>query len=137
MRISDWSSDVCSSDLDLADQLRVKRAGRVVEQDDLGLQHDGAGDTDALLLAAGKLRRMSLGLVGQADPLQGRHCYGLGFGQRPSLHLAQGQRDVAQHGEVRIEVELLEHHTDLLASLIGLYTHLPDIPTLQDYLPPG
>ncbi|WP_431272759.1 hypothetical protein [Dankookia sp. P2] len=36
-----------------ADQLGVERRGRLVEQHDAGLERDGPGDGDALLLPAG------------------------------------------------------------------------------------
>src|SRR3546814_5833414 len=78
MRISDWRSDVCSFDLllivgdvdrreaelllQLADvlahtpaQLGVEIGERLVEQQNRRLQHQRAGDRDALLLAAGEL----------------------------------------------------------------------------------
>ena len=46
----------------------VKRADRLVAHDQLGLKCDGAGDADALALAAGKLERKTIGGVGgQAD----------------------------------------------------------------------
>src|SRR3546814_9976760 len=81
MRISDWSSDVCSSDLeiayhrhlvgdeddgeaelavdvaeqrqDLPRRLRIERRGRLVAEQDGGLRRQRAGDADALLLPAG------------------------------------------------------------------------------------
>src|SRR3546814_14801598 len=45
MRISDWSSDVCSSDL-------PERRGRLVHDEDFGVEQDGAGDGDRLALTA-------------------------------------------------------------------------------------
>src|SRR3546814_8696171 len=62
MRISDWSSDVCSSDLaalQSVDQLldprgrdRIERRARLVHQDDLRIDRDRAGDAQPLLLPA-------------------------------------------------------------------------------------
>jgi hypothetical protein len=40
--------------LDLAGRDRVEGRGRFVEQDELGLLGDGAGDAEALLLTAGQ-----------------------------------------------------------------------------------
>jgi len=54
----------------LAHQLRVQGAGRLVEQDDLRLHCQRAGDGDALLLAAGQVRGIGCQAVGHADPLQ-------------------------------------------------------------------
>ena len=44
-------------ELHLLAQLLVERAERLVHQHELGLEHERARDGDALLLAAGKLRR--------------------------------------------------------------------------------
>ncbi len=44
-------------------QLEVERAERLVEQQHLGLVGDGAGERDALLLAAGHLGRQALGIA--------------------------------------------------------------------------
>src|SRR3546814_4096882 len=51
MRISDWSSDVCSSDLtDLADLNRIEADGRLVENHHRWTVDDRLRDTDALLI---------------------------------------------------------------------------------------
>src|SRR3546814_14386230 len=70
MRISDWSSDVCSSDRLLVDaldlgahldaQLRVEVGQGFVEQEDLGVAHDGAPHGDALALPPGELLRLAV-----------------------------------------------------------------------------
>ncbi len=65
---------------DLAGHARVERAGGFVEEDDLGLHREGPGDGDPLLLAAGKLARPGLELVGQPDPFQQRAALCLRFG---------------------------------------------------------
>src|SRR3546814_16325142 len=77
MRISDWSSDVCSSDLlaEQVDDLRlhrhVERRRRLVEHYEAWLQHNGAGDGDALALADGELVGVAVAAVGiEADFLQ-------------------------------------------------------------------
>src|SRR5712692_864155 len=54
-----------------AHQLRIERAGRLVEQHDPGLERDGARDGNPLLLAARELARRVAGAVGEADTLQG------------------------------------------------------------------
>src|SRR3546814_9256382 len=69
MRISDWSSDVCSSDLDggagmaLQGGLQVpaRRGGLVLDQAGAGLEE----------LAIGELRRAAAGLGGAAIPVGG------------------------------------------------------------------
>ena len=44
---------------DLRLDQHVERAGRLVEHHEGGLQHDGAGDRDALALAAGEFMRIA------------------------------------------------------------------------------
>ena len=57
---------------DLADQLGVERRGGLVEEQHFGSQGERAGDGDALLLAAGELPRVGVGLVREPDPLEQR-----------------------------------------------------------------
>ena len=54
----------------LADQFRVERAGRLVEQHQPRLQRQRPGDGDPLLLAAGQLPRVGAFPAGQPDPLE-------------------------------------------------------------------
>ena len=68
----------------LLDHLRIERRGRLVEQHDLRLHAERARDRDALLLAAGKLRRIFVGLLGNAHAreivprdLLGLACFGM------------------------------------------------------------
>ena len=53
---------------DLAHQLRVQGRGGFVEQQELGLQGEGAHDAHALLLAAGQFERVGVALVRQSHP---------------------------------------------------------------------
>ena len=55
---------------DLADELGVERARRLVEEHELGLHGEGARDRDALLLAAGELRGVGVRLVGEPDAVE-------------------------------------------------------------------
>jgi hypothetical protein len=50
------------------DHLGVKGGGRLVEQHDLRLHAERAGDGHALLLAAGELARVLVRLLGDLDP---------------------------------------------------------------------
>ena len=52
------------------DHLGIERRGRLVEEHDLGLHRQRAGDGDALLLAAGEIGRIDVGFVGNADAFQ-------------------------------------------------------------------
>ena len=51
-------------------QLGVEIRERLVEQHDLGLVGDRAGERDALTLTAGKIRRVSPGKAGKADEVE-------------------------------------------------------------------
>ena len=97
----------------LADHLGVERRGRLVEQQHLRLHGERPGDADALLLAAGELAGIFVDLVLEPDARQqlARPLVRVGPGQ--AAHPHRRQRDVAQHGHVRKEVEALEHHADL------------------------
>src|SRR3546814_3691260 len=74
MRISDWSSDVCSSDLggDALDVLLRHARRRLVEQQQLGLQRQGGGDLQGPLAAVRQLAGRRLGKGGEADLEIGR-----------------------------------------------------------------
>ncbi|EOD70532.1 6-pyruvoyl-tetrahydropterin synthase [Amycolatopsis vancoresmycina DSM 44592] len=98
---------------DLLDHLRVQRRGRLVEQHDLGPHRQRPRDGDALLLATRKLRRVLVGLVGDADALQQLHRRLARFGLRGLADLHRREHDVLDDGLVREQVERLEHHADV------------------------
>ena len=54
----------------LADELRVERRGRLVEQHQLRVHRQRARDRDALLLAAGERHRVGVVLVREADAVE-------------------------------------------------------------------
>src|SRR3546814_1377872 len=58
MRISDWSSDVCSSDL-LAEIFRLRAVGPVVREDDDGLDPGAVGAGQHAALGAGPDERIA------------------------------------------------------------------------------
>ena len=99
-----------------------------------GLHRQGARDRDALLLAAGELRRDRRRLVGEADareqllaPVRARVDRGI------LLHAHRRLDHVLERRHVREQVEALEHHPDLgalardlaLAQLVELVALLP------------
>jgi hypothetical protein len=74
---------------------RVKVAGRLVSQDDLGLVDEGAGDTDALLLTSRKLCRQMMQASTWACPYFDQQCTiktrnGLAFFQRKRCEMWVG-----------------------------------------------
>ena len=102
------------------DHLGVERGGGLVEQHDLRLHAERAGDGDALLLAAGKLARELLGLLRNLDALEVAHRGFLGLRLGDAAHPDRGERQVLHDRQVREEVEVLEHHADLAAHLVDL-----------------
>jgi hypothetical protein len=92
LQFAQFSSDVGS-------HLGVKVGQRLVKQQYLRLDDDGAGDSDALLLAAGKLRRPPVGERGEPDQVEGGRDapVDLGLGQAAFL---ETEGDVAADGEV-------------------------------------
>ena len=104
---------------------RVERARGLVAQHDLGVVGQRAGDGDALLLAAGELAGIAVGLVGELDHLEqlAGALLALALGRAAQL---QRERDVAQHGALLEQAEVLEDHADggaqleqLLAGEVG------------------
>ena len=79
----------------LADELGVERRRDLVEQHDLGVHRQRAGDRDALLLAARQLVGVGVGLVGETEPGRAAHRLPLARSSagRPST-LRGAERDV-------------------------------------------
>ena len=64
----------------LAGELGVQRRGDLVEEQELRVAHERAGDGDTLLLAAGELLGVLACLVAQAEPFEDRLRPFLGLG---------------------------------------------------------
>src|SRR5215467_3194760 len=103
---------------DAAHQLGVEGRGRLIEEHQLWLEREGTGDGHPLLLAPGQLARSGVDLVAEADVLEHTAPARLRFGATHLEHLAQGQRDVAERRQVRIEVESLKDHADVPPKVI-------------------
>ena len=101
----------------VADELGIERRGRLVEQDGLGLHRQRPRNRDALLLAAGELRRMFVGFLGKAHLGEQRAATLECVSARLLLHIERTFDHVLQHRPVRKQVEALEHHRDLGADL--------------------
>ena len=99
----------------------VQGGGRLVGQDEPGVEHERHRDDDALLLAAGELVRIVVdagGRVGDADLLQDLDGLGPAFlpvlhavGEQPLLDLPSDRVDGVEH-----RVRLLEDHRRLAAT---------------------
>jgi hypothetical protein len=90
----------------------VDAGERLVEQDDLALLGQRAGEEDALLLAAGKLADLALAVVGHADPLQRSVDRGAVGGLR---HAHQVHVAVAAHHD-----DVLDEDREIPVDLLGL-----------------
>jgi hypothetical protein len=108
----------------------VERAGRLVGQHQLRIVDQRAGDGHALLLAAGKLRRMVVHALGQADLCEAFFCAGVALGKRGTA-IQQGQGDIVQGGGARQQVEMLEHETELAVAHLRQFI----AGELRDFLP--
>ena len=99
------------------DHLGVEGRGRLVEQHDLRAHAERTGDRDPLLLATRELRRVFVRLLGNAHPLEvvAGQVFGLLLAEAAAAH--RRQSEVAQHRQMREEIELLEDHADLGADL--------------------
>jgi len=92
--------------------LGVEVAGRLVREEDGRLAGQRAGDGDALLLAAGELRRKVLRAMQHADALERRFDALLAVRGR-QFAIRQRQVDVLGDGQVADQVEGLEDEADL------------------------
>ena len=100
---------------DFACQFRVEGRRRFVEQHDVRIHGQGAGDGYALLLAAGQARRVFVPFLPQADLFQQlfrrRHdVFGL-----HALDDARRFEDVVEDGHMGKEVKVLEAHAHAAA----------------------
>src|SRR3546814_14762826 len=105
MRISDWSSDVCSSDL--LDR-HVQGGRRLVGDDDLGIVQNRDGDGDALAHAAGQLVRIGAQpgrRIRDADPPQGLFGASEGLLSRDLL-VRLDRKSVVSGKSVSVRVDL-------------------------------
>ena len=92
-----------------------------------GVHRQRPGDRHPLLLAAGELRRVGVGLVGQAHPLQVVPRDPLGLGLAAPQHPALGELTFSQHRQVREQVELLEDHADPAADRVDVDIGVGDL----------
>ena len=89
---------------DFGGHLGVEGGGRLVEEEEAGLDGDGAGDGDALLLAAAELGGFFVGMWLELEALEGLHGAGPGGGAREAVDFLEGEHDVLEGGKMREEV---------------------------------
>src|SRR5262245_11325297 len=102
----------------LLDHFRIERGGRLVEQHDLRLHAQRSRNRDPLLLPAGELGRIFVCLFWNANPTQIMPSGLIGL---PLRHLTDpdgSERAIFERGQMRKQVELLEHHPNLTAHFV-------------------
>ena len=102
---------------DLLDHFRVQSGGWLVKKHDLRLHGHGPDDGQPLLLAAGELPGILIGLVPQTHPAQQGHGLLFRLILGDLLFQNRGQCHIFQHRQVGEHIEMLEHHADALAVL--------------------
>ena len=95
------------------DHFRVERRGRLVEQHDARIHAQRTRDGDALLLTAGELAGIFVGLLRNLDAGEEVHRALLGLLLRHLAHPDRRQGAVLEDGQMWKEVEVLEHHANL------------------------
>src|SRR5262245_44936923 len=93
---------------------RVQVACRLVREKDCRLARERAGDSDALLLAAGELRRVVVHAVRHADALERVQRRLAALFAVHAFTVGERQLDVLQHRQVADQVEGLEDEADAL-----------------------
>jgi hypothetical protein len=97
-------------------------AESLVEQHDDRVHAQRARDRDPLLLTAGELARVLVLVRDQADAVEHLHAARQCVVLRAAEDLDLGERQVLRHGQMREQLEVLEHHADARAQLrqVGL-----------------
>ncbi|QTK78568.1 6-Pyruvoyl-Tetrahydropterin Synthase [Agrobacterium tumefaciens] len=114
------------------DHFRVKRRGRLIEQHDLRLHAERAGDRHTLLLTARKLARILMCLLGNLHALQIVHRHFFGFLFRHLANPDWRQRAVLKDRQMREEVEVLEHHADFATDFVDLLEVVGEFDAVND-----
>ena len=114
-----FSCEVLHNAQHFADELGVEGGRRFVEKHKLRIHSHRTSDGHALLLAAGELYRVVIGLGRQANVLQQLHSAGAGGLFRNLFHLHRCLDDVFNHRAVGEEVERLKDHSDIGALFCG------------------
>jgi cysteine synthase A len=116
----------------LLDHFGIQRRGRLVEQHDLRVHGQSARDRDALLLAARQLAWKFMRLLRNFHAFQVFHRRRFGIFPRNMAHPDRGQRTVLQHGQMRKQIEALEHHADFAPHLVDVPQTGPEFDAVDD-----
>jgi len=116
--------EAANLDAGLRAELGIQVGQRLVEQEQLGIAHQRAGDGEALLLAAGERARLAVEQLTEAEAhdLRGDADALLGLSVGRAAHLEE-ETEVAAALEVGIERVVLEDHADVAI----LHRHLAHV----------
>src|SRR5580692_9487398 len=90
-------------------QIGIERTQRLIEKQDIRLDHKGAGERDALLLPARQSLRLKVADVGQAKFFQNALHHGVALGYGHLLDV-KTEANICAHGHVRKQRVVLEDH---------------------------
>ena len=96
-----------------------------------------AGNGDALLLAAGKLVRIGVDLVQQADLDKQVMRPRPSFFFREAAYLDRGKDDVFLHRHVRKQVEALKHHANFRTQCVDICMVVMHRDAVNQHAPAG
>ena len=122
---------------DLQAGARVERAGRLVGEDQQRARDQRARDRHALLLAAGELRRLVVGALGEPDLAPASRARARGAPRAGDARVDQRQLDVLERRGAREQVEVLEHEADAAVAHRGelVAGEVRDAPAAEAYSP--
>ena len=123
----------------LAHELAVERRGRLVEEHQLGLHRERAGDRHALLLAAREAAGRASANVSMPTIRSDSRASSRASSRLHLAHLDEREHDVLDRRHLREEVEVLEDEADLAVQLPGVAHGRPEDVDLAalDRLQPG
>ena len=101
-----------------ADHFGVEGGSGFVKQHHARFHCQPACNRDALLLSARQLPRQGVFFVEQPHGCEKLRGFGFGSGGADAFHFDGGEGDVFQHGEVGIQVEMLEDEADFGADFV-------------------
>ena len=96
----------------------VEVASGFVGEDEVGAVDDGAGERDALLLAAGEFIRVAVGLVGNAQCARSRSISGATLAGEGAVE-HERDRDIIEDAQAGEEVERLKDEAEAAAAEEG------------------
>ena len=112
---------------------RIQRRCGFIKQHDIGTHCQRTGNGNTLLLTAGKIWRIFSSLFRQTN------CCQQSFSSFFCLRLCQflsvngRQHDIFQNTQVREQIELLEHHTDVFPYLVDIAFGICNIVIINNY----